>query len=87
MERKYTHPRLRRAFKLYKALSTSQQYARCARPRGQSGIAVDDDEYALRWQSYEFRMHKLDSWIMDDHINWFFARWLSVDEAKERNKW
>lgn len=87
MQRNYTISRLRRAFKVHQRLSLRQRHALAQRSKGQSGIAIDDDYQALRWQSHEFRMHKIEQWMSNDSINWFFARWLTAEEAKNRNGW
>ncbi len=84
MQRKYTLPRIRRAFEIYKALSASQAHAKMTRGTG-FGIAVNYDDQAVKWQKLEFRLHVIDQWIRNDKINWFFARWLSVEEANRRN--
>lgn len=85
MVRHYSISRIKRAFNIYKRLSVSQQGFQNRRAQGMYGIAVDNDELAIKWRSYEFRMHVIDQWINGNSINWFYASWLTSDEAEKRN--
>ena len=82
-----TVEKMRRAYKIHKKLSERASYYENQRPQGRGGIAVCDDEYAKKWQGIEFRIHFLDCYLMGDSVNWFFARWLTNEEAKKRNGW
>lgn len=79
-----TLDRVARAFRVYQDLKCIMQNCEAARPQGIHGIAVADDYHAKVWRKHEFRVHVLESYIKGEPINWFYARWLSVDEADRR---
>lgn len=74
-----------RAFKLYKKLFGLMKHYEACRNQGNFGIACHDDELARKWQRLEFRTHVIECYITGEKINWFYARWLSNDEAERRN--
>lgn len=58
-------------------------YRRC----GRSGIACDDDEPAIRWQQIQMRLNILETYLLGEIApNWFNARWLTNEQASQRNK-
>lgn len=82
-----TIEKMQRAFKLYKKLSDRQVFYINSRRQGRNGIACDKDEYAIKWQAIEFRVHFLECYLSGQDINWFFARWVTNEVAKARNGW
>ena len=82
-----TIEKMQRAFKLYKKLSDRQVFYINSRRQGRNGIAGEKDEYAIKWQAIEFRVHFLECYLSGQSVNWFFARWITNEEAKDRNGW
>ena len=87
IDRDYTVEGMARAFKLYETLTSRQRSFAGARRHGESGIACCNDEYALKWQRINFRVHILKCWLENQPINWFFADWLNNGERSKRNGW
>jgi hypothetical protein len=81
-----TIKKLERAFSLYEQLKNRSDKFAENRGCGRIGIAVDNDYHAKEWQKLEFRLHFLRCYLKGEKINWFYARWLSNDEADSRNK-
>ena len=50
------------------------------------GIAVDNDFYAIKWQSKRMSLEILEAKLEGRKPNWFNARYLNSEEAKERNE-
>lgn len=82
-----TIKKMQRAFKLYKKLKSRQQFFVNTRREGINGIAGSKDEYAVKWQAIEFRVHFLECYLSGQNINWYFARWITNTEADARNGW
>lgn len=77
--------KIKRAFLLYEKLKSRAD--RFAENRGGNfGIAVSNDYNAKEWQKLEFRIHILRCYLLGEKINWFYARWLSCEEAQLRNQ-
>lgn len=53
--------------------------------RGNFGIAIGNDEKSRRWQSIAMRREILISFLMNKNPNWYFAHWISNEEAQRRN--
>ena len=79
-----TQNRLARAFKLYQKLHDKMIQIELRRPSGRHGIAINYDPPALEWQKLSFRAHRLECYITGEPINWFNAKWLSIEEIQRR---
>lgn len=81
-----TIKKLERAFLLYEQLKSRSDTFVTNRGKGRDGIAVDTDHNARQWQKLEFRIYFLRCYLKGEKSNWFYARWLSNEEAERRNK-